>query len=376
MKSITHNRTLHDNLRDRIAVDYHNLPPMLCRFCDAEVALPPCDFTDTEYSIAIDGVRMRVDVAALLTTGEPIAAIEVIATHPPRLAVLEAQKRLPAVFYVKTDVLQGNKLSGWCSPGCWEFEHIPIEERVCNLWFVECVDCQKLLYYSGGGDYPHSENLIWGKEGFLRWDDGDGHDGSEHCLACAASIGIAQWNTPGAIAFGDTGILPPIPGDADAIFLAWSNAAFWHMVWNERTMKTPARYGAETETAKRLDEIENAFDRGDWAAGAELLQPIGSSWLQVSDVKLWAWNPNNCDRVARAWDSLREYLLQSLPAEIAELIPPPQPPQPPPPPFSPWPPTHRGFPDGRFTQCGIDRHKSEVPVNATMSKEVTCPNCR
>lgn len=362
----------HDNIRDRIAADYHNLPPLTCRLCQAEVALPPCDFTDTEHSIAIDGVRMRVDVAALLTTSELTAAIEVIDTHPPRPAVLQAQKRLPAVFYVRLDALQDNKLSGWCSTGCWEFEHIPIEERVCALRFVECVDCQKSLYYAAG-DHPCPENLIWGKEGFIRWDDGDGNDGSQHCLACAASIGIAQWNNPSAIAFGDTGILPPIPGGPDAIFLSWSNAAFWHMVWNERTMKIPDRYRAETETAKRLDEVEAAFDRGDWAKGAKLLQPIGNSWLQVSDVKLWAWNPNNCRRVAHAWNRLREYLLHSLPVEIAELIPPPKPPMPP---FSPWPPTHRGFPDGRFTQCGIDRHQSDIPVNATMRGEITCPNCR
>ena len=187
--------------------------------------------------------------------------------------------------------------------------------------------------------------------------------------ACAARARHPQARVRG----GDAGILPPMPGDPDAIFLSWSNAAFWHMVWNDRTMKIPDRYGAETETAKQLDEVETAFDRGDWAKGAELLQPIGNSWLQVSDVKLLAWNPNNCRRVAHAWDRLREYLLHSLPVEIAELIPPPKPPMPP---FSPWPPTHRGFPDGRFTQCGIDRHQSDIPVNATTTGEITCPNCR
>ena len=367
----------HDNIRDRIAADYHNLPPLTCRLCQAEVALPPCDFTDTEHSIAIDGVRMRVDVAALLTTSELTAAIEVIDTHPPRPPVLQAQKDLPSVFYVQLDALQDNEFSGWCSPDCWEWESVPRQERVCDMEFGECDDCQKLLYYARGG-YCYSEcpeDLLWGKEGFRDWDS-DPH--YQYCLACAARIGIAQWNNPSAIAFGDTGILPPIPGDPDDIFLSWSNAASWHMVWDKRTMEISDRCDAETETAKRLDEVETAFDRGDWAKGAKLLQPIGNSWLQVSDVKLLAWNPNNCRRVAHAWNRLREYLLHSLPVEIAELIPPPKPPDPPapPPPFSPWPPTHIGFPDGRFTQCGIDRHQSDIPVNATMRGEITCPNCR
>ena len=369
----------HNIVRDRIAANYHNLPPLTCQLCQSEVALPACDFTTVEHSIAINDVRMRVDVAALLTTGELTAAIEVIDTHPPRPAVLQAQKRLPSVFYVQLDALQDNEFSGWCSPECWEWESVPRQERVCDMEFGECDGCQKLLYYARGG-YCYSEcteGLLWGKEGFRDWDN-DPH--YQYCIACAARIGIAQWNDPSSIAFGDTGILPPIPGDTDAIFLSWSNAAFWHKVWNERTMKIPDRYGAETETAKRLDEVESAFDRGDWAKGAELLHPIGKPWLQVSDVKLCAWNPNNCRRVAHAWDRLREYLLQSLPVEIAELIPAPKPlahSDPPTPPFSPWPPTHRGFPDGRFTQCGIDRRQSDIPVNATTNNnEVTCSNCQ
>ena len=38
--------------------------------------------------------------------------------------------------------------------------------------------------------------------------------------------------------------------------------------------------------------------------------------------------------------------------------------------------THRGFPDGRFTACGIDREKSDEPIEVSITSTPTCEDCR
>ena len=90
------------------------------------------------------------------------------------------------------------------------------------------------------------------------------------CLECAARTPGGQWRSPGELAMGDPGDRIPGP-DADVIdlFLAFSDADFWAMVWTGRTSKPgEARY-PETETAARLDRVEAAFDAGDWDIGTE-----------------------------------------------------------------------------------------------------------
>lgn len=312
----------HNAVRDKIAADYHNLPALTCRLCDGEAALPPCDSVTIERSIVIGDARMRVDIAALNATGEPVAVIEVIDTHPPRDEVLQAQKRLPVAFYVKPDALQNNGFSGWCSSGCWEYENLPEEERVCHMTFGECEgrDCGKPLYYGRAGTDPAYDDMLWGKDGFRDWGDDPHH---VYCLHCAARMGYRKWNTPYP-SLEEDGSLPPIPVDPEPIFLEWSKAAFRHMVWNERTIRKLKRsYEAETKTAERLVEVNNAFDCGDWGRGKKLLLPIGDRMFQEEGEALWAREPDNCIGVARAWDRLRLYLLNALPPDVAELIPEP-----------------------------------------------------
>ena len=37
---------------------------------------------------------------------------------------------------------------------------------------------------------------------------------------------------------------------------------------------------------------------------------------------------------------------------------------------------HRGFPDGRFTACGIDREACDEHIVATVTGNPTCELCR
>ena len=333
-------KTEHNMMRDRFVAEYDILPPLTCRLCKSKVELPSCHEVVSEYRTAIGGTRFVADVAALDESGELIAVIEVINSNPPRSEVLRAQRQLPVAFYVLLNALDDKNFSGWCSADCWGWQITPefhgiasgrgrmVDRNVPTVsWLQRCGDWSPKMdiWPSELGQPVGCGKLLLGCEALRDWSD-DPYTG--FCLQCAASIGIAQWNDPSSIAFGAAGILPPIPGEPATIFRSWSFAAFWHMVWNDRTATVPDRYGEEVDTAKRLDEVEAAFDRSDWPEGAELLQPIGNRWLNDYEKPLWAWNPYNCQRVARAWNRLREYLLKALPPEIAEVIPPP--PEPPP----------------------------------------------
>ena len=138
-----------------------------------------------------------------------------------------------------------------------------------------------------------------------------------------------------------------------------------------------------------------------------MLQPIGApGWGAVEgDVPLYAWEPENCARVSAAWIRLRENGLSELPVVIADIIrrrgfrrdshaearyerqseterareaieagefaddidrhrr------------LAEFDLLHRGFPDGRFTACGIDRGRLEGAIRVSMTGESSCPYC-
>ena len=291
----------HNDVRDRLAKEYGTLPPLTCRFCQSCVPLPTSEIISKEFRYTDSGlgVVFIADVAALDEDGNPVAVIEVIASHKPRDEVLKAQAALPSAFYVDIDPFADGAFMGWCSSWCWRNKD---EERVSQL--LRCDICDTFL--------PQS---------VVTFHDWSGDPNTTHCLHCAAAVpGTPQWNDPGRVAFGDAGILPPIPGPAEDIFLTWSTAAFWSMVWNERARTPGEAHVDESVTAKQLDEIDKAFERDDWATGAALLQPIGNRWLQDEGGMLWAWDPENCRRVARSWSRLHAYLLSSLPVDIREII--------------------------------------------------------
>ena len=198
------------------------------------------------------------------------------------------------------------------------------------------------------------------------------------CIECAANTSGGQWRSPGELALGDPrGRISGPDADVLDLFLSFSDADFWAMVWTERTLKPGKARTPETATADRLDQVDSAFDACDWNEGAGLLQPIGApAWDRPAGPALFAWDHGNCVRTALAWRRLREYRLSCLPPLLQDGI-------------RSRPPvndvvadacqvalTHRGFPDGRYTACGIDRENTSEPILATLIGNPTCQSCR
>ena len=120
----------------------------------------------------------------------------------------------------------------------------------------------------------------------------------------------------------------PTPAD---LLLAYTEAAFWGMVWQQRVAKLddPEAYDgskhqqAEVATEARLLEVTRAFDHGDWRKGANLLLPIGApGWADYEDEpqRLLAWREDNCRGVANCWSRLLQYRLEQLPKELKDTI--------------------------------------------------------
>ncbi len=346
----------HNELRDRIAQGYFNLPPLSCKFCEHKTPLPVKDVS--EVAIERRDRNFRADVAALNQQGETIAVIEVVNTNPPSEQVLLAQSTLAGAFYVEMDSLDKD-FRGYCSPFCWTNRD---EKNVSGWTAPTCSECERPYY------------MLEFKYELLDWEN----PYYPVCIECAAKTPRGQWRSPGELAGGDP--RDRIPGqDAGVLdlFLSFSDADFWAMVWTSRTAKSQEARSPETETAVRLDEVEAAFERGEWNDGERLLQPIGAPlWYRPPGPTLFAWDHDNCVRTALAWRRLREHRISCLPSSIQVAI-------------RSRPPLedvvsdvaqieiiHRGFPDGRFTACGIDRETSSNPVVATMTDIPTCEDCR
>ena len=297
----------HNRVRDQVAREYHKLPPMECRFCGRVVPLPACLDVRTEfrYVDTTTAVTFIADVAALDSEGNLIAVIEVIDSHEPRAEVFEAQAGISETFYITPDAFADGGFSGWCDSECWQRRKE--DEIACELDF--CCECGIFL---PGNPYSERDNV------FANWSD-DPH--YHYCLRCAAAVpGYPQWHPPmGDYVAERNGMLPDIPGNVGHIFLAWNNANFWAMVWAKRTEQPSKSSRDESLTTRRLYEIENAFESGDWARGAKMLWPIAHPYME-RERELLAWDPENCRRVATAWDNLREYLLNALPPEIQTII--------------------------------------------------------
>ena len=141
--------------------------------------------------------------------------------------------------------------------------------------------------------------------------------------------------------------------------------------------KLSEAWSAETATELRLKQVVDEFNKVNWDEGERLLQPIGApAWDRPAGPPLFAWNRDNCVRTAYAWRRLREHRLSCLPPMLQDAIR-SRPPLPdvivdPPSPVI----THRGFPDGRFTDCGLDRTKTSEPIIASMSDTPSCERCR
>ena len=190
-----------------------------------------------------------------------------------------------------------------------------------NAWDApRCDVCRQYLH-----DNPLS------RDEFRSWSY-DPH--TAFCIHCAAHHDPAgmQWRAPGELAGGDPTEWTPGDGaDVAILFLAYCDAAFWSKVWSSRVVKLnePGSYGggqhetAENTTAERLLLVNDAFEAGDWARGANLLLPVGApSWARHEDEpeRLLAFRADNCRGTATAWRRLLSYRLTTLPEELAAII--------------------------------------------------------
>ena len=327
--------TAHNQLRDKIAERYHELPPLDCRLCGRSAELPAAEFVATEWSPTPRGLRKsrghrerngrgwRADVAALPAFGGPLAIIEVMDSNPPDAKKLAAQQSIPTAFYVELDALDSGGFKGWCSCACWRMQTMLDGARGSKNRFApkHAANVSELsIERCSGRDFGFGDCGVefWPAMRRLRdWDNPE----AAFCLRCAAKYGQARWFAPGEQSGGAPMILPSADADPMDVFRAWSDAAFWARIWRLRVRnpKEPKRGpGDERETAARMNAVESAFERGNWTDGARLLYPVGNNWLQGWDKPaLWAWRAENCRRVADAWERLRDHLLARLPRDVA-----------------------------------------------------------
>ena len=290
----------HDELRDRIAREYFDLPPLSCRFCRCTTSLP----TEGVSQVVIEQrhQHFRADVASLDRSGRIVAVVEIVNTNPPNDQVLSAQSELESAFYVMLDALDDG-FSGFCSTACWTHRN---EQNSC-LWSApSCPRCRRFLHEL---EFPYS---------LIDWEQPD----EPVCLECAAKTPDGQCRSPGDFALGDPAERIPGP-DADVLefFLSFSDAEFWSMVWSKRTRNSAEPRTAEAETRSRLDLVEAAFDAGRWNEGQALLQPVGApAWDRPSGPALFPFADDNRVRTADAWRRLREYRLNCLPAITTTAI--------------------------------------------------------
>ena len=378
-------RGTHDDARDRIAAKFLVLPDFTCGFCGKLISFPIGNISrvETEYTYS-SRPRLRADVAALTAMGEVAAVVEVILTSEPSDEARVVHEGLPFVTYIEM-----KQRAVYCSPFCWTNRG---QVNLCPWTVPSCEMCERPFHRTFTG---------------TKWTDWSDPIG-EVCIECAAGIPNAQWRAPGELIGGTEP-----PGSTASIasrFKAFVDAEFCAMVWEGRARYPSEPHGKpkdESATAARLDQVESAFSAGQWDSGFELLQPIGATaWGARDDsAPLYAWEPENCARVSAAWIQLREQRLSELPDMIANIIvrrgfrrdsyaearyereseaerareaigkgqfgddtdrqrl------------LAEFDLVHRGFPDGRFTACGIDRDKLEGTISVSATGEPTCPYC-
>ena len=137
------------------------------------------------------------------------------------------------------------------------------------------------------------------------------------CLACAVAGFGGQIATPGDCCFGlfDGADFPA--GNAVALTLLYSSAAFWRGVWESRDGGEPRR--TEDATAVRLALAARHFDDGNWPLGAKLLEPVGNRWMQEWGLELWCWRADNLATVTLCWQRLERHLFSLLPESVRPL---------------------------------------------------------
>ena len=313
---MSNEKSPHNMERDRIAEGWRQLSPFICAGCQTKTPFPMASSVNTE--VRYSG-RLRADVAALDATGQVAGVVEVVCSHPPTREALAAQESLGFAYYRLLPLPWRNEPSVWlCSPECWEFyTKFPYKETSSPWEARRCEGCD---------GYFHENRISWVE--FRDWGD---DPNSACCIHCAATRD-GQWRTPGDLAGGDPREwTPDDDSDPTILFLAYSDAAFWSMVWRNRVAKLdePDDYygsrneAAEDATVRRLPMVNAAFDAGEWDVGANLLLPIGApGWADYhgEPERLLAFRPDNCRGTSEAWLRLLSYRLDQLPIELSEII--------------------------------------------------------
>lgn len=207
--------------------------------------------------------------------------------------------------------LDAGSSNGFCAR-CWaEWEYLQRLRDLQDPRYHRCSLCDRAFSEVA---YPDVELNDW-----------DVNDGGV-CLECAVQHLGAQYKDPGQTIEGNT--RPEGVHDVLGLFLALSDAVFWSMVWANRDKggkgEPDPRFAGRNEdaTAKRLDEVEAAFNAQLWEDGAQLLAPIAApKWsMDRADTPLYAWEPVNCHRTAGLWAKLREWRATQLPDDLRHLV--------------------------------------------------------
>ena len=302
----------HDELRDQLFRVYPP-GPRSCSYC-GEVTEFPDGIAKKEHSFRTPtGTLVRPDIS-IWDGPNLVATLEVVDTNLSDMAFAVEQGLSNAYFF---HVAGGF----WCSPECYEWargrgpgseglrpyasrrEKHQTLERVSPL--PKCVLCGRLMIETA---YPEIE--------LFDWDAGDGPD----CIECAVQHPDSQYKSPGECM---DGVSTPAD-DVLSRFVALSEASFWAKVWCNRTKELNQAWSDETDTQKALNEIEAHFDCGEWELGTEILASIGAPGWSANrdDAKpLYAWDPANCLRTAKAWIRLYEYRAGQMPSDLRKLIP-------------------------------------------------------
>ena len=174
-------KSLHDAERDRIAADWSELTPFNCAGCTEERTFPRAVRIGTE--VHYEG-RLRVDVAAIATSGKVTGVVEVVHSHPPSDQALAAQESLGFAYYRIIPLQEGNETAVWlCSPECWVwYRDLPGGETSTPWEARRCDECDSYFYQN---------RLSWFE--FRDWAD-DPH--SAYCIHCAAAYDGGQCRAP------------------------------------------------------------------------------------------------------------------------------------------------------------------------------------
>ena len=337
----------HDQERDRLFTHWDIEPVFGCAACHESASLPNGLHIASEVSVD----EFRADLAAIdKTTGEIVGTLEIIDTNDPSKEKLTAQGKLSFAYFrylpkrssptgrrplmdfeLQTALgkvpqpIRGDRTEGaWlCSVECLRWWQQWGGYPRWSPWEApKCEDCGACLH----------ENALSNRD-FRSWAYGPEY---AYCIHCAARFVAAdpavQWRAPGELAGGDPREWTPTEdGDPADQLLAYTDAAFWEMVWRQRVAKLsdPEAYDgskdqqAEEATERRLLEVTKAFDGGDWRKGAGLLLPVGApSWAAYEDEpqRLLAFREDHCRGTAKCWSRLLQHRLGQLPVALQSII--------------------------------------------------------